>query len=155
MRTARVTFLVLLAVCAALPAVLGERMSPADAMKVAVLRVDEVRAYATVAANTPALEDQLTDDCLYSHSNGRVQTKKEFITALARGDLHYDVLRHVSAPTVRLFGGETAIVTGRAHLEATAKGGSTINQDILYTAVYVNVDAQWKLASYHSTAAAK
>jgi uncharacterized protein (TIGR02246 family) len=151
MKLFRITALMLLAAGASLSTGFAERMSPADAMKAAVLRTDEVRAYATVAANTLALEDQLTDDCLYSHSNGRVQTKKEFIAALAQGDLHYNVLRYLSTPTVRLFGGETAIVTGRAHLEATAKGGGKVDQDIVYTAVYVIVDAQWKLASYQST----
>lgn len=151
MKPIRIAALIFLAAGCGLATTYAERMSPADAMKASVLRIDEVRAYATVAANTLALEDQLTDDCLYSHSNGRVQTKKEFIGALARGDLHYDVLRYLSPPVVRLFGGETAIVTGRAHLEATAKGGGKIDQDIVYTAVYVIVDAQWKLASYQST----
>jgi uncharacterized protein (TIGR02246 family) len=133
----------------------AERMTVADAVKAAVLRIDEVRAYATVTANTLALEDQLHDDCLYTHANGRTQTKKEFIAALASGDLHYEVMRYLSVPTVRLFGGDTAMVTGRVHVEATAKAGGAINQDFVYTAVYVIVDAQWKLASYHSTLAAK
>jgi len=143
--------LVLTALFFALPAGLCQRTTPADLVKAAVLRCDEARAYATVAANTLALEDQLHDDCLYSHANGRTQTKKEFIAALASGELHYNVLRYLGVPTVRLFGGDTAIVTGRAHLEAAAKGGGALNQDIIYTAVYVIVDAQWKLASYHST----
>lgn len=155
MKTIRPAALLLLAFFAALPAGFSQRLSPADAIKAAVLRSDEGRAAATVAANLVALEDQLTDDCLYAHSNGRIQTKKEFLTALARGELHYDVLRYLSVPTVRLFGGETAIVTGRAHLEATSKAGGAVNLDIIYTAVYELLDARWKLASYHSTAAAK
>jgi hypothetical protein len=151
MKTSRFTPLVLLVLFFALPASRGDRVSPADLMKAAVLRVDEVRAYATVSANTLALEDQLHDSCLYSHSTGRTQTKKEFIAALASGALHYDVMRYLGVPTVRLFGGETAIVNGRVHVEAVAKGAGAINQDLIYTAVYVIVDAQWKLASYHST----
>jgi hypothetical protein len=153
MRTPRWAALVLTALFFALPAGQCQRTTSADLVKAAVLRCDEARAYATVAANTLALEDQLHDDCLYSHANGRTQTKKEFIAALGSGELHYDVLRYLSVPTVRLFGGETAIVNGRAHLEAVAKGGGAINQDIIYTAVYVLVDAQWKLVSYHSTLA--
>ncbi len=134
-------------------ALFAQRVTPADAVKAAVLRIDEVRAYATVTANTLALEDQLHDNCLYTHANGRTQTKKEFIAALAAGDLHYATMRYLKIPTVRLFGGDTAIVTGRVHIEATAKAGGPINQDLVYTAVYVIVDAQWKLASYHSTVA--
>jgi len=148
----RTTALLLLAACAALPSTFAAQVSPADAMKAAVLRCDEARAYATVTANTLALEDQFTEDCLYAHSNGRIQTKKEFIAALASGDVHYDVLRYLSVPTVRLFG-ETAILNGRAHLEVRVKAGRTVNMDINYTAVYVIVDAQWKLASYQSTVA--
>jgi len=133
--------------------VFAQRVTPADAVKAAVLRCDEARAYATVSANTLALEDQLHDDCLYTHASGRTQTKKEFIAALAAGDLRYATMRYLKIPTVRLFGGDTAIVTGRVHVEATAKTGGPINQDLVYTAVYVIVDAQWKLASYHSTVA--
>jgi uncharacterized protein (TIGR02246 family) len=136
-------------------ATFAQRATPADAVKAAVLRIDEVRAYATVTANTLALEDQLHDNCLYVHANGRTQTRKEFIAALASGDLHYAVMRYLSVPTVRLFGGDTAIVTGRVHVEATMKTGGSVNQDLVYTAVYVIVDAQWKLASYHSTVAPK
>ena len=155
MTLVRTTALLLLAACATLPSTFAARVSPADTMKAAVLRCDEARAYATVAANTLALEDQLTDDCLYSHSNGLIQTKKEFISALASGDVHYDVLRYLSVPTVRLYGGETAILNGRSHLEVRVKAGNTVKIDIMYTAVYVIVDAQWKLASYQSTAAPK
>ena len=149
----RPVVLILVLLCATLPAAFAVRVSPADAMKAAVLRCDEARAYATVTANTLALEDQLTVDCLYAHSNGRIQTRKDFIAALASGDLRYDVLRYLSVPTVRLFGGETAILTGRAHLEATAKAGGAVKLDLIYTAVYVIIDAQWKLASYQSTVA--
>jgi len=46
-------------------------------------------------------------------------------------------------------------VTGRTHVEATSKAGGSINQDLVYAAVYVMVDAQWKLTSYHSTIAPK
>ena len=155
MSAPRVAGLFLLALFFVLPAGLSQRVTTADAVKAAVLRIDEVRAYATVTANTLALEDQLHDNCLYANANGRSQTKKEFIAALASGELQYQVMRYLSVPTVRLFGGDTAIVTGRAHVEATTKAGGSINQDIIYTAVYVIVDAQWKLASYHSAVAAK
>jgi hypothetical protein len=155
MGTSRATGLVFLALSFALPAGHGQRPTTADAVKAAVLRIDEVRAYATVTANTLALEDQLHPDCLYAHANGRLQTKKEFLAALASGELRYEVMRYLSVPTVRLFGGDTAIVTGRSHVEAVAKAGGSINQDIIYTAVYVIVDAQWKLVSYHSTVAPK
>jgi ketosteroid isomerase-like protein len=155
MKPGRLLCLVFLFLLGGLPAGHAERISTADAVKAAVLRVDEVRAYATVEANTLALEDQLHDDCRYVHANGRTQTKQEFIAALASGDLHYTVMRYLAVPTVRLFGGDTAIVSGRVHVEATMKGGGSVNQDFVYTAVYVIVDAQWKLASYHSTAAPK
>lgn len=155
MKSALLLCLVSLLLLCGLPAGRAERIPTADAVKATVLRIDEVRAYATVEANTLALEDQLHDDCRYVHANGRTQTKKEFIAALASGELHYTVMRYLAVPAVRLFGGDTAIVSGRVHVEATMKGGGSVNQDFVYTAVYVIVDAQWKLASYHSTAAPK
>ena len=155
MKPVRLLCLVALLLLGGLPPARAERISSVDAMKAAVLRIDEVRAYATVEANALALEDQLHDDCRYVHANGRTQTKKEVVAALASGELHYSVMRYLAVPTVRLFGGDTAIVTGRVHVEATMKGGGAVNNDFAYTAVYVIVDAQWKLASYHSSIAAK
>ena len=80
---------------------------------------------------------------------------KEFLAALSTGALSYQIFRWMEPPVVRLYGGDFAILSARAHIEATAKVGGEAKFDVLYTAVYVVKDAEWKLASYQSTVDAK
>ena len=139
----------------ALPVARAQPASMADRVKASVIRIEETRLYALTSATTPALEEMMTADCTYVHSNGRAQSKKEFLHALETGALSYQVFRWLEPPTVRLFGGDFAILTAKAHIEATTKAAGEAKFAVLYTAVYVVKDAEWKLASYQSTVAAK
>ncbi|MBI3884328.1 MAG: nuclear transport factor 2 family protein [Opitutae bacterium] len=139
----------------ALPAGRAQPTSMADRLKASVIRIEETRLYALTTANTPALEEMMTADCTYVHSNGLVQSKKQFFAALGTGALSYQVFRWTEPPTVRLYGGDFAILAGKAHLEVASKAAGEAKFDVLYTAVYTVVDAEWKLASYQSTVAAK
>ena len=139
----------------ALPPARAQQVSMADRLKASVIRVEETRLYAVTSANIPALEEMMTADCAYVHSNGTAQTKQEFLTALASGALRYQVFRWMEPPTVRLYAGDFAILTAKAHIEATSKAAGAAKFDVLYTAVYVGKDSEWRLASYQSTAAAK
>jgi hypothetical protein len=85
-------------------AALAQRTTLADALKAAVLRADETRIYAMLANDTAALDDMLTDDCLYVHSTGATQTKTEFLAALRTGAMKYTALRYLAPPQVRLYG---------------------------------------------------
>ena len=139
----------------ALPATRAQQSSMADRMKASVVRTEETRLYALTSGTIPALHEMMTPDCTYVHSNGRAQTKAEFLAALTSGALRYQVLQWTEPPAVRLYGGDVAVLSGRAHIEATTKATGETKFDVLYTAVYVVVDAEWKLASYQSTVAAK
>lgn len=86
----------------------AQRTTLGDALKAAVLRADETRLYAQLAGDTAALDDMLTPDCTYVHSNGTVQTKAQFLQALKSGALKYLALRYDAPPQVRLYGNETA-----------------------------------------------
>ncbi len=155
--TARRLFpaLLLFALFAALPAGQCQHATLADGLKAAVLRADEARLYTTTTGQFDALADLLADDCLYTHSNGQAQTKKEFLAALASGAFRYDSLRYEQPPQVRLFGGETAVVTGTMRVEAESKAGGKASLHLVVTSIYVAQRGQWRLASYHSCAAPK
>ena len=139
----------------ALPATRAQQSSMADRMKASVVRTEETRLYALTSGTIPALHEMMTADFAYVHSNGRAQTKAEFLAALTSGALRYQVFQWTEPPAVRLYGGDVAVLSGRAHIEATTKATGETKFDVLYTAVYVVVDAEWKLASYQSTVAAK
>lgn len=126
----------------------------ATALKAAVLRADETRLYATLAADTLSLDDLLTPDCRYVHSNGKIQSKAEFLGALKGGVLKYSRLQYTAAPTVRLLGSEAAVLTGTLKVEATSPTG-TLTADLLVTVIYVVQNDRWQMTSYQSTLAAK
>lgn len=135
-------------------AVYAQRATLADGLKAAVLRIDETRVYAMLSADTGALDDLITADCLYGHSNGVVQTKAEFIHAVKTGAMKYASIRYVAPPVVRLFGTTTAILTGTAQLEVQNAEGRTARPTVHLTAVYVVLNDRWQLAAYQSTNAA-
>lgn len=129
--------------------------NPADSLRAAVLRADEARLGAMLAADTAALDDLLTADCLYVHSYGGTQTKAELLAALQSGGMKYRSLRYAAPPSIRLYGGETAVLTGTVQLEVTTPDGKSLKPTLLVTAVYVFQSARWQLASYQSTNAAQ
>jgi len=147
--------LLLVGLILAAPLARAQRVSLVDTLKAAVIRIDETRIYAMLAADTGALDDLLTADCVYGHSNGRTQTKAEFIGALKSGALRYHSIRYPAPPLVRLYGNETALVTGTALVEAAAADGAKRQLTLNFLAVYVLKADRWQLASYQSTNAAK
>jgi ketosteroid isomerase-like protein len=128
----------------------AQPVSLGDALKAAVLRTDEARVYTILGRQTDALADLMTDDCLYVHSNGWIQTKAQFVAALAAGELNYDGFLYELPPAVRLFGAETGIVTGTARVDVRSKAGEKRTLRLVVTSTYVVQGSQWKLASYHS-----
>jgi uncharacterized protein (TIGR02246 family) len=143
--------LLLVALFVILPAGRGQQPTLADALKASILRTEETRLYAMRQPDTAALDDLLTDDCLYVHSTGGTQTKAQLLAALGDGSLRYTELRLLAPPAVRLFGSGTAVLTAQVHLEGEQKGRGRISTNLTYTCVYVELEARWRLASYQST----
>lgn len=147
----RASLLLLLGFAAALPFAAAQRATLADALKAAVLRADETRVYAMLAPDVAALDDMLTADCLYVHSNGLAQTKAQFLEALRTGAMKYTAIRYTGAPVVRLYGSESAVLTGTTQIEVALPDGRTPKLTLVITALYVVKDGRWQLASYQST----
>lgn len=118
-----------------------------------VLQADAARIEAMLANDAAALERLLTADCLYVHSNGVVQTKREFLRALAGGSMRYTSIRYAEPPLVRRHGDSTALVTGITHLQVQLADGRTLQPTLVVTAVYVLHEGHWRLATYQSTQA--
>lgn len=129
----------------------AQRTTLTDALMAAVVRTDETRINTLLAGDTVALDDMLTPDCVYVHSNGTVQTKAQFLQALKSGALRYLALRYDAPPQVRLYGNETAILCGSAQAAVQLADGQTLKLSVQVTAVYVLLHDRWQLASYQST----
>lgn len=121
---------------------------PATDAETAVRAVNDQRFLAMVNGDVAALERLLADDLTYTHSNGTVETKLQFLASIRTKTLEY---REIEAEDVKVsLHGETAIVTGLAAVKL-ATGGREMDLSLRFTAVYIRKGGAWKLAAWQST----
>ena len=109
----------------------------------------ERRRYAAmVDADLDTLDELLSDDVLYTHSNASVDTKASYLDVLRSGTLVYHSLEHstdavLSRPGVAIVNGT---MSGSIHMNGAAK---TLNSRV--TAVWVADEGAWRLAAFQPT----
>lgn len=111
-------------------------------------QVDAARFAAMVAGDTAALQNVLGEDLSYTHSNGQVQDRAQFLQALASGKLRYESMAPADV-RVRFYG-TTGVVTGRVDMKVALDGRESAIA-ARYTAVYVRRDRRWQLVAWHSS----
>lgn len=117
-----------------------------------IVRLEERRYRALIAADASALDRLLDGDLVYTHSNGLVQGKAALIGSLADGTLDYqDVESRIEGLSIVGEAGEVVVVSGRAAIGATA-AGRDLHLMVRYTAVYARRSGSWRLVAYQSTA---
>ena len=116
-----------------------------------VLRVEQARVRALLAADAAALEPLLGDDLLYVHAGGWAQTRKEFLESVRKGELKYDSMQHHDV-RAHLYG-DAAVLTGRSAVgvRSARRQMQLLEMEILFTAVYARIDGRWQLVVWQST----
>jgi ketosteroid isomerase-like protein len=114
----------------------------------AILALETRRFAAMIAADVRTLDTMLADDLSYTHSTGRVETKLQFLDALRTGQLKYKSIDR-SDVRVKLYG-ETAVVTGEAHLHVEA-AGNALDLPVRFLDVYVKAPSGWQMVAWQST----
>gem|GEM_PF-3709667 len=158
MKTAftRPLVILMLVLAASLPAWAAEDCScnPLEqAFKAQVMQVENERYAAMVKPDYDVLEKVITDNAVYAHSTGNVQSKRQFIDDLKSGKMRYRSI----TPTIPLirFYGDIAIANGVGTFEVTLNGVEQ-SARLAYTAIYnLKTDANgrsWQLVSWHSSA---
>jgi hypothetical protein len=128
----------------------AQQTKAGKATKVAeeVLAAERARVQLAVKADTSALEKILGDELTYAHSNGRVDTKAQFLEALKSGDLKYESMEHDHL-AARVYG-NTAILTGLSKVKVKSRGqDQTLH--IWFTCVWVKRDGRWQMVAWQST----
>ena len=124
-------------------------MTHRDALSMSEVDDLEDRRYrAMVDGDTGALDELLSDDVIYTHSNASVDTKASYLELLRTGALVYHSLDHateavITRPGVAIVSGT---MSGSIHMHGTAK---TLNSRV--AAVWVRDDGRWRLAAFQPT----
>lgn len=145
-----VTWLIALLAAVAPPAAAEtpEQAPPDDLAAVHARRFE-----AMVGGDLDALRELLADDLTYSHSNGKVETKDEFLAALESGALRYLEIASAGESVIRRYGdGTVGVITGPARVRVRI-GEREGEVTLVYTSVYVLRDGRWQLVAWHSSAA--
>jgi ketosteroid isomerase-like protein len=124
-------------------------MNPSDTLTTSEVDDLEDRRYAAmVEADLETLDELLSDDVMYAHSDATVDTKASYFEMLRNGTLVYDSLEHATETV--LFRPGVAIVSGTMsgsiHMHGAAK---TLNSRV--AAVWISEDGRWRLAAFQPT----
>jgi ketosteroid isomerase-like protein len=124
------------------------RAGAADATEDAVRKAEEARFAATVKADFAALDSLLADDLTYTHSNTKVETKKELLDLMRSGHYKYNALQPEDL-RVRAYG-DTAVINGTAAVDVVS-GGNLLKLKVRFTDVWVKRGGRWQLVAWQST----
>jgi uncharacterized protein (TIGR02246 family) len=116
-----------------------------------IARLDARRIEALLKNDVKTLEELFSDDLVYIHSAGKIDSKQPYLASLNSGNLVYVSLTYDPPARVSVMGPDTATVTGRANIEVKNKAGQVTKRVLTTTTVYVRQAAGWRVVSYQGT----
>jgi hypothetical protein len=116
----------------------------------AIRGLERDRFRAMVEGDGAALDALLAENVSYIHTNGKRETKRQFIDAITAGRRRYRQIE-IQSQDVVTAAKDTCLVSGRALIEMESKNGALLFP-IAYTAVHVQAEAgQWQLLALQAT----
>jgi ketosteroid isomerase-like protein len=106
-------------------------------------------AKAVVKKDYAVLQKVLAEDLAYTHSDGRLDTKKDYIESLRSGKQTYDAVEHQSID-VRLVTKDVALVRVRLRMTAAASGKPAVPANFSVLRVYKLNKGQWQMTGHQS-----
>jgi ketosteroid isomerase-like protein len=112
------------------------------------LRLDDERSRAMTTADTAALERLMSDDIVYTHSSGRLDSKQSFIASIASGTVKYRRIdrKNVAATLRENF----AILTGAAEIDVET-GGKVLHLNLRFSNGWERTATGWQQIVWQST----
>ncbi len=114
-----------------------------------ILSSEDARFQAQVQRDTLALQNLLSDDLVYIHSNALTETKTDFINSVRTGHIAYQSMQTEAQRSIRTYG-KIGISNGIVHA-AGLLNGTPFDIRLRYTAVYHKRKGKWRLVSWQST----
>jgi ketosteroid isomerase-like protein len=125
-------------------AVLGQTPTDENA---AVLQAEHDGCVAYLRGDAEKITNFLTDDYTLTNSKGEITTATDDIEDARSGKVHYDVFENYDMK-VRVYGVQTAIVTGKTKVKGNAQG-KPIDIIVQFTDTFVKQSGRWRLAAGH------
>jgi ketosteroid isomerase-like protein len=120
------------------------RANDADTLKTIDTSWNDLRLKADVAG----LDKLLADDWLLTHSDGRVQDKKDYLQELSSRTRSNQAIENEDV-SIRHYGG-TAVVTGTS-VQAGTSNGLPWSGRFRYTRVWILREGRWQMVASHSS----
>jgi chaperonin GroEL (HSP60 family) len=119
-----------------------------EAIIKAINALELQRFEAQVKKDYVALDKILSNDLIYTHSSGKVDSKESYIQSIKDGKSVYESIESEEMKT-KVLGGHTAIISGTCRIKL---GGATPSEvHLRYTDVYVKDKVKgWQMASWQS-----
>jgi ketosteroid isomerase-like protein len=112
-----------------------------------VTELEKKRFEAMVNLDFVALREMLGDDLRYTHSNGKFESKAEYLTEITDGTLRYQRMEPTEID-VRIFK-KTAVVTGLVFV-SVKQGDRIVESQLRYTDVWQKRSGKWQLVVWQS-----
>jgi ketosteroid isomerase-like protein len=123
--------------------------SAADEPETVVTNLDAQRFQAMQKADLGALERLLAPELIYTHSNGKVDTRASFLEAVRSGSLRYVTIDAPEAVGVLTYG-DAAVVTGHCRL-TVVNAGQEMKVHLRFTDVWARKKGGWQMVAWQST----
>ena len=102
-----------------------------------------------MAADLAGLDFRLAEDLSYCHSNGKCESKSEYLASLRSGATKYRKMQLITARVRRY--GDIAILNGQVRVDAEMAGTQLKDVQLAYTDVYRRERGRWRLIAWHSS----
>src|SRR5438874_1547612 len=106
------------------------------------------RAAAVVKGDTSMVDKHTADNASFINAQGKMMSKSETVDAIKNGQIKL-TSNDLSDINVRMYG-NTAVVTGHGHPKGTVMGNA-VDNDVLYTRVYVKEKGECKSVAFQQT----
>jgi ketosteroid isomerase-like protein len=113
----------------------------------AVLQAERDGCVAYLHGDADNIAKFLTDDYTLTDSKGKISTAADDIEDARSSRVHYDVFENYDMKA-RIYGGHTAIVTGKTKVTGNAQG-KPIDIIVQFTDMFVKQSGRWRLAAGH------
>lgn len=138
----RLLLLLALSLLLSAPAMAG------DAVPDELLAIDASWNELRLKSDTAGLDRLIADDWLLTHSDGRTQTKPDYLEELRTRSRSNQAIGNEDVVLRRY--GDTAVVTGTSVQSGVSKGQPWSGR-FRFTRVWVQRDGQWRMVASHSS----